>query len=88
MEEESLLEDIKEYSLKELEQLESMTKQVLDHWHSMMRPDLKESTKKAIEISIEIAENDLKLIKNEKQIKIAQRKSCVNKSTHPALENE
>jgi hypothetical protein len=88
MEEESLLEDIKEYTLKELEQLESMTKQVLDHWHSMMRPDLKESTKKAIEISIEIAENDLKLIKNEKEIKIAQPKSCVKKSTQPALENE
>ena len=73
MEEESLLDDIKQYSFKELKQLETMTQQVLDHWNSMMRPDLKEGTKKAIELSIEIAKNDLKLIKEHKKIKIADK---------------
>ena len=66
MEEDTLLEDIKEYSSKELEQLEEMTRQVLSHWKSMMRPDLKEDIKNAIKISIEISENDLLLIAEEK----------------------
>ena len=69
----SLLEDIKEYSIKELDQLSEMTKQVLAHWKSMLRPDLKEVTRKAIEISIEISENDLQLIANEKKIKIGMK---------------
>lgn len=80
MEEESLLDDIKEYSFKELEQLETMTHQVLEHWNSMMRPDLKEGTKKAIELSIEIAKNDLKLISEQKKIKIAHKAKLSNKS--------
>jgi hypothetical protein len=80
MEEQTLLDDIREYSLKELHQLESMTQQVLDHWHSMIRPDLKEGVKKAIELSIEIAENDLKLIRAQKEIKIAQPKSQIQQS--------
>jgi len=73
MEDQSLLEDIKEYSIKELGQLEEMTKQVLDHWKSMLGPDLKEGTRKAIEISIEISENDLQLIANEKKAKAAKK---------------
>ena len=82
MEEESLLDDIKDYSLKDLEQLENMTRQVIDHWKSMISPQIKEGTKKAIEISMEIAENDLRIILEQKQIKIAEGNSKNIKSAN------
>ena len=66
MEEDSLLEDIKEYSSKDLRDLERMTQEVLQHWKSMLsHPSITESTKKAVEMSIQTSENDLKIIKEQ-----------------------
>jgi len=69
-EEDSLLEVIKEYSSKDLRDLERMTNEVLQHWKSMLaHPELKEGIKIAVELSIKTSENDLKIIK-EQLIKI------------------
>jgi hypothetical protein len=66
MEEDSLLEDIKEYSSKDLRDLERMTEEVLQHWKTMLsHPNITESTKKAVEMSIQTSENDLKIVREQ-----------------------
>lgn len=70
MQEEELVDfsdEIKEYTVQELNQLTKMTSDVLEHWIKMLEgvPPDKEGLRMAIKISIQQAETDLQLISKE-----------------------
>ena len=63
----TLAEDVKGYTVKELEQLLKMTEEVRRHWKSMLenKEKMNEGLGMALELSVQEAENDLKLITSE-----------------------
>ena len=62
----NLCQEVKEYTLKELQQLQKMTQDVRDHWLKMTQEhELKEGLLNAIKMSIEQTEIDLKIILDE-----------------------
>jgi len=65
--EDSLLSEIKEYSIKDIEQLIKMTESVREHWKTMLAdtPCLGPAMKMAIELSIKNADDDLAIMANE-----------------------
>ena len=65
----TLLEDVKSYTLTELHQLRKMTEDVLQHWKDMLKNDIKEGLHMAIDMSIKQTEDDLKVINNEINVK-------------------
>jgi hypothetical protein len=62
-----LLQDVKSYTISELNQLMKMTTDVRDHWKNMLKeiPDDKEGLKMAIQMSIKQAEDDIETITKE-----------------------
>ena len=62
-------QELKEYNLKELGQLQKMTEEVRDHWMKMITQPVNEGMKEALRLSIQQTEDDLKLIlaESEKQ---------------------
>ena len=60
-------DEIKEYTVQELNQLTKMTNDVLEHWIKMLEgvPADKDGLRMAIKMSIQQAETDLQLISNE-----------------------
>jgi len=66
MSDDTLIQDIKEYSPTELEQLRQMTGEVLDHWTKMLKEhELKEGVKIAVKMSIKQAKEDIRIISEE-----------------------
>ena len=60
--------DLKEYSVKEIHQLQKMTEEIRDHWVKMLKEapsTLSEGLKMAIELSIQQSEDDLEKIRAE-----------------------
>jgi hypothetical protein len=55
-------QELKEYNLKELSQLQKMTEEVRDHWMKMITQPMNEGMKEALRLSIQQTEDDLKLI--------------------------
>jgi len=59
---------VKNYSVKEIKQLQKMTEEIRDHWKKMLAEapkNLSEGLRMAIELSITQAENDLVKIQDE-----------------------
>ena len=63
----TLAQDVKEYTLKELQQLKQITEDVLKHWKGM--PPQQGAMEKAISLSVKQAEDDLKIINDEIEVK-------------------
>ena len=60
--------NLKEYSVKEIKQLQKMTEEIRDHWLKMLKEapaSLSEGLRMAIELSIQQSEDDLEKIQAE-----------------------
>jgi hypothetical protein len=60
--------NLKDYSVKEIKQLQKMTEEIRDHWLKMLKEapaSLSEGLKMAIELSIQQSEDDLEKIQAE-----------------------
>jgi truncated hemoglobin YjbI len=60
--------NLKDYSVKEIKQLQKMTEEIRDHWLKMLKEapaSLSEGLRMAIQLSIEQSENDLEKIQAE-----------------------
>ena len=60
--------NLKDYSIKEIKQLQKMTEEIRDHWLKMLKEapaTLSEGLKMAIQLSIQQSEDDLEKIQAE-----------------------